>query len=171
MRRPHSSARGGFTLAEVAVTLVIVGATLVLVLQGMNSAKVTAAHTRNQRLASELARLTLGRIAAGLFQEDVDIGGYLSGSYAEEGYPEFTWEIALGDEPFPDIDEDDDLDDGRFDSWTWNDDEEEEDEEAVEPFETVKVRVSYPALSDHLNELVLEQWIDWEQVYGEEEEE
>ena len=44
---PRASARAGFTLAEVMVTLVIVGIGLTLVLQGLNTAKLTAAQTRN----------------------------------------------------------------------------------------------------------------------------
>ena len=52
--RARCAARAGFTLAEVAVTLLIVGLILVLMLEGLNGAKITAAHTRNLRLAQDL---------------------------------------------------------------------------------------------------------------------
>ena len=162
-RRPRS----GFTLAEVAMTIVIMGIGLLLVLQGLNTAKMTAAHTRNYKLSRELALLTIGQIESGLFQEDIDRG--LTGSYADEGYPDFTFEVVVGDETFREPD-----DDGTFDSWAPTDDEEraerDEEEEVAEPFEKVKVRITCPKIQDFSNELVLERWIPWTQVYGESEE-
>jgi prepilin-type N-terminal cleavage/methylation domain-containing protein len=169
----HQPARAGFTLAEVAVTLVIVGLGLVVLLQGLNTAKMTAAYTRNLKLASELARLTLGRVAAGLFQDELGQDSYLDGTYADEGYPEFSWELLLGDETFGDPSDDRD----RFDSFDWDAEQEEEDEEeeVEEPYDKVKVRVSFPAMrafadGETTANLVLEEWIPWKQVYGEDEE-
>lgn len=163
---PSRRPAGGFTLAEVAVTIVIVGLALVIMLQGLNTAKVTAAHTRNSKLASELARLTLGRVASGMFQEDIDTDAYLAGSYADEGYPEFSWELITGEEAFGDPEDDRD----RFDSFRWDErEDQEEDEEAEKPFEKVKVRVIFPTMRELSNELILEEWIPWKQVYGEEE--
>ena len=60
--RHKTATRGGFTLAEVAVTIALVGLALVYMLQGLNTAKITAAYTRNIKLSKELALLTLGRI-------------------------------------------------------------------------------------------------------------
>lgn len=164
---PHSRARrsGGFTLAEIAVTIVIVGIGLLLVLQGLNTAKLTAAHTRNMKLARELGMLTLGQIAGGMLQEDIE-SGYFD-TYAEEGYPDFTFEIMLGDDMFREPDRD-----GAFNSWDpdlYEDDEEDDEEEVEEPFEEVRVRVTYPAIKDMPNQLTLEQWIPWKQVHGEQE--
>ena len=42
--RPRANRNSGFTLAEVAVTLVIVGVGLLFVLQGLSTSKFTAAH-------------------------------------------------------------------------------------------------------------------------------
>ena len=44
-------------------------------------------------------------------------------------------------------------------------------EEAVEAFEKIKIRVTFPKYGDQRNEIELERWIPWEQVYGEIEEE
>lgn len=156
----------GFTLAEVAVTIVIVGIGMLLVLQGLNNAKMTAAHTRNMKLSRELALLTLGQVEAGLYQEDIENG--LVGSYAEEGYPDFSFEVVVGDDAFYEP-----TDGRRFDSWAARDDEEdddEEEEESEEPFEKVKIRITSPKITERVNELVFERWMPWKQVYGEEEE-
>ena len=91
-------ARRGFTLVEVAVTIVIVGIGLTLVLQAMNTATTSAAQTRNMKIARELGLLTLGRIKSGLYQEEVRDRFY--GSYAEDEFPEFEFEVLLGDEAF-----------------------------------------------------------------------
>ena len=165
-------ARAGFTLAEVAVTILIVGIGLVLVLQGLNSAKLTAAHTANLKLARSFGLLTMGQIEAGVFQEDIED---LRGTYAEEGREDFFFEVLLGDETFTERDPDD----GPFDLWSYQRDQEEddydsdldEDEEATEPYETVQIRITYPKVREFTNELILERWVPWEQVYGPSEDE
>lgn len=172
-------AKRGFTLAEVAVTIVIVGIGMLLVLQGLNTAKMAAVQTKNLKLARELALLTLGQISSGLFQEDIQRG--IHGSYAQEGYPEFTFDVVVGDETLP-------ATDGRtenaFDSWRKTDaqldkekDRETKDPKEVEdqPYEKVKIRVTFPQIlveKEQLkHELDLEEWIPWKQVYGTKEEE
>lgn len=170
MKQPTRALRrhdAGFTLAEIAITIVIVGIGLMLVLQGLNTAKLTAAHTRNMKLARELGMLTLGRIASGDYQEDIDSG--MMDTYADEGYPDFMFEIVLGDDSFVERDED-----GRFDNWApdlYDKDDEDEDEEAEQPYEKVTVRITYPVIREMPNQLTLEQWIPWKQVYGEDEDE
>lgn len=174
--RPNGTRRSGFTLAEVAVTIVIIGIGLVLILQGLNAAKMTAAHTHNSKLARDLAMVTLGEIESGLYSEEVeDSEDTLSGSYAEQGYQEFYWEVVLGDETFPDLpDEESD----RFDSWRPDpydddldeDDEESDEEDEGEPYEKVKIRVTFPPLKDFTNTLIFEKWVPWDQVYGVDEE-
>lgn len=166
--RNFQRARAAFTLVEVAVSILIVGIALTLVLQSLNTSKLRAKQTQNLKLARELGTLTMGRVSAGLYREDLD--AYYTGTYSEEGYPEFSFEIALGDSSFPEAEE---FEEGaRFDSWYEDDlDEDEEDEEAEEPYEKVRVRVSFPVLSEYTNQLELERWIPWDQVYGEDEEE
>ena len=52
----------------------------------------------------------------------------------------------------------------------YEDDDEEEDEETNEPFEKVRIRVTFPQLSERPAEYVVERWIPWDQVYGPDEE-
>ncbi|MDP6409516.1 MAG: type II secretion system protein [Planctomycetota bacterium] len=165
--RLHS--RAGFTLAEVAVTIVIVGVSLTLVLQALNGAKFASAHTRNLKLARDLGLLTLGEIEAGLYQED--LRDHFFGTYAEQDHEEFGFEIVLGDEVFEEMEE------GEYeysafysrfkDSDRYDDDDEGEVEE---DFEKVRIRVTYPKIGKYGNSLILEQWMPWDQVYGADEE-
>jgi prepilin-type N-terminal cleavage/methylation domain-containing protein len=169
--------RGGFTLLEVAVTIVIVGIGLTLVLQVLNTAQASAVQTRNEKLARELGLLTLGRIASGLYIEEVQDRFY--GSYAEDEHPDFQFEVALGDEVFQEQQGQEDeyeRNTGYYDAFDRRRELEEEErdpgeEEVEEPYERVKVRVSWPNVADYPNTLILEQWIPWDQVYGQDEDE
>jgi prepilin-type N-terminal cleavage/methylation domain-containing protein len=166
----------GFTLAEVAVTIVIVGAMLIYLLQGLSGTKLLAAQTRNNKLSRELALAKLGQVGSGLYQEDIDKG--LTGTFADEGYPDFSYEVVVGDENFVD-----DhgaagaVSDDHFDNWNQPnlDDPKKKstdpNEEAVEkPFEKVRIRVVSPKIQEFSNRLTLEQWFPWVQVYGEKKE-
>ena len=160
----------GFTLAEVVVTIAIVAIALTLAFQSLNVSKLMAAHTRNSKLARELALYTLGQIEAGLFWEDIETGR--SGIY--EDYPNFSYELALGDETFLEIDPDE----GPFDTWAYREEQRrladdydaDAEEEQIQPYEEVRVKVTYPAMREFPNEVILERWVRWVQVYGEEEE-
>ena len=177
---PHTGPTGlarptaGFTLAEVAVTLVIVGIGLLFVLQGLSSSKFTAAHTHNRKVARELALVTLGEIQAGLYREDQDRDQKLFGNYGEQGYEAWEWEVAFGDDSFS-VDEDDE---GLFfDSFRErerredeaDEDNDEDDEDVREPYEKVRIRVYFPELGDFEKTLTLERWMPWDEVYGPEE--
>jgi len=175
-RRPGFK-QAGFTLAEVAVTIVIIGIGLVLVLQGLNGAKLTAAQTRNHKLARELALLTLGEVESGIYWDDIESG--MTGSY--EDYPDFYYELVLGEDQFLDQEYDDPNDPNvRFDNWAYReelrreqegyDENEDDEEEEAEEFEKIKIRVTYPKISDRDNKYTLEKWVPWAQVYGEDEE-
>jgi prepilin-type N-terminal cleavage/methylation domain-containing protein len=168
----HRNSKAGFTLAEVMVTLIVVGITLTLILQGLNAAKMTAAHTHNRKVARELAIYTLGEMEAGLFWEELEYGDdQLSGTYAEQGYEYFSWIIVVGDENFPEYE---DSESGYHDTYAYRryqeeedeDDDLDEDEDQSEPYERISIRVTFPKLSDLPNELEFERWIPWDQVYG-----
>jgi len=173
-------ARAGFTLAEVAVTLLIVGIGLTLVVQGLMNAKLQAANTHYRKLSRELALFTLGQLEAGLFWEELDGGASndgdtLSGTYAEEGHEDVRYEIVLGGDQFTeDQKRYDDENSAYHDSWEYErerkqraEDKDKDDEEKVEePFEKVRIKVTYPRFGERENSFVLERWIPWEQVYG-----
>ena len=165
--------QAGFTLAEAAVTIAIVAIVLTVMLQGLEGAKFSAAHNRARKTAYELGTEMLGLISAGLWQEEIETG--LTGSFAEQDEPDFYWEVALGEDALAEASEDGterpfDNYEARRDWEDSQDDDLEEDEENTEPFEKIKLRISYPKFSDYPQELVLERWIRWEQVYGPSEE-
>jgi len=175
--RLHPCSRAGFTLAEAAVTIALVAITLTVLLQSMEGSKFMAAHTRDQKIARELALNTLYEIEAGLWQEDLDLTR--SGNYAEQDHPQFWWELAIGEESFDDDDDRDRDRDAPFDNWAYREEQRQEaledsgvdeDEEATDPFEKVRIRVSFSQYGDLVSEVTLERWIPWEQVYGEDEE-
>ena len=154
----------------------IVAIGLTLVLQGLNTSKMSAAQTHNRKVARELALLTLGEIEAGLYWEDLNSSSdILAGTYAEAGYEDWRYEVVLGDESF--VESTGEYDSAYHDSWIAErereararddeDDEDEDAEESTEPFEKVRIKVVYPKLGDRPNELVLERWIPWNLVYG-----
>lgn len=160
--------RAGFTLAEVAVTIAVVGLALVWMLQALNAAKLTAAQTRNLKLSRELALQTLGQLEAGLFEDDL-VDDRIDGTYAEEGYPEFAYELVIGDENFrPPADSE------AFDNWYEERRQKEyddEDEEAEQPYEKVQIKVLFPPIGELKNELILERWLPWRQVHPADEDE
>lgn len=185
-RRPTpAGARAGFTLAEVMVTLLIVSIGLLLVTQGLTQARFSSAETHYRKVARELGLLTLGRVESGLFWEELEGGGeVLTGTYAEEGYEDFHYELVFGDEDFLERDASDPEsgDDRYHDSWEYEREREErqrerdgelkdedEDEEVAEAFEKVRIKIGYPRFEERPNTLVMERWIPWEQVYGTEE--
>jgi prepilin-type N-terminal cleavage/methylation domain-containing protein len=168
--------RGGFTLAEVAVTIVIVGIALTMIAQGLHKSKFEAAHTRNLKVARELALTTLGEIAGGVYAEDLEGDDRLDGTYADYGYEKFTYEVLIGeDQKFPDVDDDrrsalpndtvlarrEREEEERRDS------DEDEEDDVEQPYEVVKIRVIFPTFKEYKNDLVLEQWMEWRLIHGE----
>ena len=117
-----------------------------------------------------------GALSGALGDEDSTGPGWIgrAEAFAEWGQS-LDWELALGEDALAEA-TDDDGTERPFDNYAarrdWEDsqDDDEEDEESTEPFEKVKLRVSYPKFSDYPQELVLERWIRWEQVYGPSEE-
>ncbi len=171
--RVQAKQRAGFTLIEAAITIALVGLVLSTTLQILEGSKLSAAHTSDQKAARSLALMTLGEIESGQMWDELQEEGVLSGSYAEVDYEGFFWELAVGEQTFSDMDEQDP--DAPFDNWAYRRqlDEEreyeselsEEEEEETEPFQKVRVRVIFPKYGELNNELTLERWIPWSQVY------
>ena len=168
-RKGRKSREGAFTLAEVAVTIALVGLAMVYLLQALTEAKEVAASTRNVKLSKELALLTLGRIESGLYEDELD-DDRIEGSYSEEGYPDFSFQAVIGEENLPQLYEED----GRefFDNWQWEEEQDDydDDEEVEQPYEKIQVRVISPPIGDAKNELVIERWVAWGQLHPSEEE-
>lgn len=166
MRRPpapHRPAPGAaFTLAEVAVTLALVGLALVWMMQALQTAKMTAAQTRNLKLGRELALLTLGQIESGLYEDEVE-DERIEGTYASEGYPDFYFEAVIGDENFRERDPETGA---FFDNWRHERDlADDDDEESEQPYETVSIKVFFPKIGEMKNEVLIERWLPWKQVH------
>lgn len=162
----HEGRALGFTLAEVAVTIAIVGIVLVVSVQGLNNSKFQAANTRDLKIARELGLFKLAQFESGLYAEDIE--DHMSGDFSEQEYAQFLWEVVLGDEQFDEaVDEEDS---GRFNSWAPDeDDEEDTEDEAEEPFQEVRVKVTFSGPKDAPKELILERWMTWSHIYGEQE--
>ena len=157
--RPDATgARAGFTLAEVMVALMLVGGVLVYTLAGLNLSQLESGHTYSMKIARELALQKLGEIESGLYWEDMD--DEISGSFSEQGHPDFHYEVVFGSDNF------EDERDGAFDSWSSEDDDDDEDEEEAEqPYQEVRIKVTFPPLGEFSNELVVERWLPWNQLY------
>jgi hypothetical protein len=185
-RRPAPGARSGFTLAEAAITIAIVGIGLAFSVQALNGAAQTAAHTQRMKIARELGVEHLGEIAAGLWWDELESTRY--GTFADKERPEYTWELALGDEQLEAVRTGDEAawEGQRFDNWQYRRDQEainsgyssaedmDAEEETVEEYEQLRLRVSFPflpGLEDLDHHIELERWIPWEQVYGPSEDE
>lgn len=173
VQRPDPSKQGGFTLAEAAITIALVALTLSTMLQILQGSKFTTAYTRDLRRARDLGLTTLAEIESGLWIDLID--SYRTGNYADKDLPNFSFDLAVGDEGY--LGEGLEQEDGTepFDNWAYQREQDLEDdddeEEAVEAFEKIKIRVTFPKYGDQRNEIELERWIPWEQVYGEIEEE
>lgn len=165
--------RRGFTLAEVAVTIALIGLALAWMLQVLNASKLTAAYSRNLKLSRELSLLTLGQIESGQYADDLDNERF-EGTYAEEGYPDFAFEVVLGDENFrPDPN-----DQRAFDNWQAErsrrdreqraEEGDESEEEEDEAYEKIQIKVTFPKVQDMRNEYILERWLPWRQLHPEE---
>lgn len=173
MRLRHKLRRG-FTLAEVAVTIALVGIALAWLLQALSAAKITAANARNIKLARELALLTMGQIESGLFEKEID-DDRIEGSYADEGYPDFSFEAVLGDENF----KPDSNDAAAFDNWRHDQDRKkakedssskDDEKETEQPYEKIQIKVTFPKtrVDDTKNDFVIEKWIAWKQLHPDE---
>jgi len=164
--------RRGFTLAEVAVTIALIGLALAWMLQVLNASKLTAAYSRNLKLSRELALLTLGQIESGEYADDLD-NERLDGTYAEEGYPDFAYEVVIGDENF----RPDPTDQRAFDNWQAErqrrereqraEEADESEEEEDQAYEKIQIKVTFPKIQDMRNDYILERWLPWRQLHPE----
>lgn len=85
----------GFTLVEVMTAVAILGIGLVSLILAVNRAKDTAYVTRSVKAVRHLASNLMSKIETGRLENLYD---GQSGDFSEEGYPEFQYQIGIGDE-------------------------------------------------------------------------
>ncbi len=85
----------GFTLVEVMAAVAILGIGLVSLMLAVNRAKDSAFVTRNLKAVQHLSLNLMGEIESGKFETLHD--GML-GNFSEQGFPEFEYEIGLGED-------------------------------------------------------------------------
>ena len=84
----------GFSLIEVMAAVMLLAVSMTVLLQLRNSAMASAVNARSLSIASRLSLGLLHRIEAGRVADLYD--GFL-GDFSDEGQPEFTYVIGLGD--------------------------------------------------------------------------
>lgn len=94
MARSRSN-KAGFTLVEVMAAIAILGIGLVSLILAVNRAKDTAYVTRSVKAVRHLASNLMSQIETGRLENLYD---GQSGDFSEEGYPEFQYEIGIGEE-------------------------------------------------------------------------
>ena len=161
---PPFTRNQGFTLAEIMVVVLIVGATLVTSVLSLTNSMGQAAHTRDIKIARELGLLKLGQFSSALYSEDIE--DHMAGDFSEQDYEQFQWEVVLGDEAFDEAEEDGK---GNFNNWDTSD-QDDEDEPTEKPYQEVRVKVTFPGPKESHNEIILEKRVTWSFLYGEGEE-
>ncbi len=90
------SNRSGFTLLEVVVAIGILAISLVAIFEMQGGNIETAMRTRDITVATLLARSKMIDIEQELFEEGfTDFEESMSGTFEDEGWPEFSWEADL----------------------------------------------------------------------------
>lgn len=91
----QTSDKRGFTLVEVMASVAILGIGLVSLVLAVNRAKETAYITRNIKAVRNLATNLLAEIENGKFERLYD---GMTGNFASAGYPEFEFQIGVGED-------------------------------------------------------------------------
>jgi prepilin-type N-terminal cleavage/methylation domain-containing protein len=148
--------RGGFTLIEVTLALAILAFGLVSALLAREKARDVAFVARNLKLARLLGGNLLAEIQSGL-REDLIDGS--AGDFFDEGYPEFDWTVAIGEESVAAAE---DYRDAESLSGYYAEREASRveakaagEEIPPDPWTVVAIRVSYPTLTEERGVFVL----------------
>ncbi|MBL7008119.1 MAG: prepilin-type N-terminal cleavage/methylation domain-containing protein [Planctomycetes bacterium] len=86
--------RAGFSLIEVLAAVLLLAVALTTMLQLRNQALGSAINSRSRSIASRLALQLMHRVEAARVPDLFD--GF-QGDFADEGFPEFTYTVGLGD--------------------------------------------------------------------------
>lgn len=160
-------ARRGFTLMEVMVAIMLMAVAMTTLMQLRNDSVGRAADGRSMSVAARLASQLLHRIEAA---QMIDLFDGMNGDFAEEGFDDFSYIVALGDGS--NYAENNDID-SDSPEWAWRDALREREEDRVDvdgddqrPEKTrVVIRVQYASFDGDEREYRLEAMIDSWAVY------
>lgn len=168
MRRSSRwSAAGGFTLMEVMAAVMLIAISMTIMLDLRNRSVGRAADGRSMSVAARLASQLLHQIeAARMF----DVFDGMAGDFAEQGFDDFTYVIALGDGSNY---AEDTSTDSNSPEWAWRealrkreDDRIDEEGDDQRPERTrVVIRVDYLGFDLEPREYRLEAMVDSWAVY------
>ena len=85
--------RRGFTLVELLATLVLVAAILPVAMKGIAMATTLAGLAQQRMTATTLAENRMANLLITQTWQD----GSLTGDFADEGYPQFSWRADVSD--------------------------------------------------------------------------
>lgn len=157
----------GFTLMEVMAAVMLIAIAMTVLMDLRNRAVGRAADGRNLSVAARLSSQLLHRIEAA---QMLDLFDGMSGDFAEEGFAQFSYVVALGDGS--NYAENNNID-SDSPEWAWRDalrkrEEDKIDEEGDDqrPEKTrVVIRVDYPGADLEPREYRLEAMVDSWAVY------
>lgn len=89
--RNGGAARGGFTLVEVLVTLLIVAIAMPAIMHGITAAQLAGASAKRYNEASELGKSQLSQIIAG---SQWNSNAALSGDFSPN-FPDYSWKATV----------------------------------------------------------------------------
>ena len=98
LRTPHSAFKGGFTLLEVMVALLIIATSFVVLLHTRNQSVITADYAKRATVATLLASEKMSDIE----QEDFPDTGDDSSNFGDD-YPEYRWKTSVSDTTYENI--------------------------------------------------------------------
>ncbi|MAW59671.1 MAG: hypothetical protein CMJ94_02410 [Planctomycetes bacterium] len=164
---PTRGPRAGFTLMEVMVSVMLVAVAMTTLMQLRQDSIGRASKGRDISVAARLASQLLHRIEAARM---LDLFDGMNGDFSEEGFPDFSYVVALGDGS--NYAEDTSVD-SNSPEWAWRealrkreDDRIDEEGDDQRPEKTrVVIRVTYTAFDDEVEEYRLEAMIDSWAVY------
>jgi prepilin-type N-terminal cleavage/methylation domain-containing protein len=98
MRRviSHRRERGGFTLIEVLVTLLLISIVIPSIMHAITISILTASSAKSRNQAAELARSQLAQIILEISQGQN--AGDSAGDFSDQGWPQCKWQCTV--QPF-----------------------------------------------------------------------
>jgi len=164
--------RAGFSLIEVLAAVLLLAVALVSMLSLRNAALNSAIDSRSRSIASRLALELMHRVEVARVPDLFD--GY-QGDFADQGFPEFSYTVGLGDGSAYSAGTPEDGGEAAWRAAARREYEDSEDQQKPE-LTRVYLTVTYPAadttLSDYVLEALLPTWAVyqdfelWQEMWG-----